>query len=116
MNGLTPGASYVLYADQLSIGAFSVPVPIVPPRTRGVLQRTGRERQRFDRRQLRWSPVEATAGSPVTLDITLNKFSGAPTFITAPDTSVESIPFDITSDGSVVVGGAGSDGPSSAGT
>ena len=65
----------------------------------------------------RWSPVAATAGSPVTLDITFNHLPGAPTFITAPDLSVQSIPFDITPDGGVVVGGAGFDGPrSSAGT
>jgi hypothetical protein len=31
MNGLTPGASYLLYIDRLMNGAFSVPVPIVLP-------------------------------------------------------------------------------------
>lgn len=111
MNGLTPGASYVLYADQLSIGAFSVPVPIVWPGPEEYFNGPSESGNSSTDDRCAWSPMAATAGSPVTADITFNHYPGAPTFITAPDTGVESIPFDITPDGGVVVGGAGDDGP-----
>ena len=111
MNGLTPGASYVLYADQLLIGAFAVPVPIVLPGPEEYFNGPLESGDGSTDDRCAWSPVAATAGSPVTADITFNHFPGAPTFLTAPDTSVESIPYDITSDGGIVVGGAGFDGP-----
>jgi uncharacterized membrane protein len=107
MNGLTPGAIYLLYADQLSIGAFSVPVPIVPPGPEEYFNGPMESGDSSTDDRCGWSPVAATAGSPVTLDMTFNHFPGAPTLITAPDLSVESVPFDITPDGGVVVGGAG---------
>ena len=44
MNGLTPGASYVLYIDQLMNGAFCGPRADRAARTRGVLQRRLGER------------------------------------------------------------------------
>ena len=104
MNGLTPGASYVLYADQLMNGAFSVPRPIVLPGPEEYFNGPMESGDGSTDDRCAWSPVAATAGSPVTLDMTFNHVPGAPTFITAPDLSVQSVPFDITADGSVVVG------------
>ena len=111
INGLTPGASYVLYTDQLMIGAFSVPRPIVLPGPEEYFNGAMESGNGSTDDRCAWSPLAATAGSPVTLDMTFNHVSGAPTFITAPDLSVQSVPFDITADGSVVVGAAGLGGP-----
>jgi uncharacterized membrane protein len=111
MNGLTPGASYVLYTDQLMIGAFSVPTPFVLPGPEEYFNGPLESGNGSTDDRCAWTPVAATAGSPVTLDITFNRVAGAPTFIVAPDLSVQTIPFDITADGSVVVGAAGLGGP-----
>jgi uncharacterized membrane protein len=111
MNGLTPGASYVLYVDQLLAGAFSVPRPIVAPGLEEYWNGPGESGNGLTDDRCAWSPVPAPAGTPVTANITFNRVPGAPTFITAPDLSVESVPFDITADGGVVVGAAGLGGP-----
>jgi uncharacterized membrane protein len=111
MNGLTPGASYVLYTDQLMIGAFSVPRPIVLPGPEEYFNGPMESGNGLTDDRCAWSPIAVAAGSPVTLDMTFNRTPGAPTFITAPDLGVQSVPFDITADGSVVVGAAGLGGP-----
>lgn len=110
MDGLTPGASYVLYVDALLGGAYSVPTPIVMPAPEEYFNGSMESSNGLTDDRCAWSPVAVTAGTPVVLDIRLNKIFGTPTLITAPDLSVESVPYDITSDGGVVVGGTGLDG------
>ena len=104
MNGLTPGASYVLYTDQLLNGAFSVPEPIVLPGPEEYFNGPMESGDGSTDDRCAWSPVAATAGSPVTLDVTFNHLPGAPTFLTAPDLSVRASRSTSRADGGVVVG------------
>ncbi len=107
MNGLTPGASYLLYVDGLLAGAFSVPtMPVLPGSEEywnGAMESGNGETDQ----RCQWTPIVATAGSPVTVQISLNRFPGAPTLITSPNLSFQTVPTDITPDGAFVVGGEG---------
>jgi uncharacterized membrane protein len=107
INGLTPGASYLLYTDQLMNGAFSVPRPLVLPAPEEYFNGPLESGNGATDDRCAWTSITATPGSPVTADVTFNHLPGAPTFLTPPDITVQSIPMDITADGSVVVGGAG---------
>jgi uncharacterized membrane protein len=101
LNDLTPGAQYVLYVDNLTIGAFSVPRIVVLPGPEEYFN-GGMESgdSALDDRCV-WTAVPAQAELPVLANITFNRYAGAPTFITAPSVGG---PSDITPDGSVVVG------------
>lgn len=108
LNDLTPGARYVLYVDQLEVGAFSVPTILVLPGPEeyynGAME--GGDASSDDR--CSWTTVEAQAGAPVTADITFGKYAGAPTLMMAPAVTT---PTDISADGSIVVGGFGDHEP-----
>lgn len=100
LTGLTPGASYVIYVDSLLNGAFRVPVPIVLPGLEEYWNAAeGGDATTDDR--CAWTPIEAVAGAPKTVNITFNHYPGAPSFILGVDTGT---PYDITPDGSIVVG------------
>jgi uncharacterized membrane protein len=107
LTGLTPGASYVIYVDNLLNGAFSVPrlvmLPGVEEYWNGASE--GGDASTDDRCQ--WTPIQVAAGAPRTVAITFNHYPGAPTFIQGPDIG---IPTDITPDGSIVVGGQNNSG------
>ena len=64
MNGLTPGASYVLYVDQLMNGGFSVPRPIVLPGPEEYWNGPMESGNGLTDDRCAWSPVPAPAGSP----------------------------------------------------
>lgn len=106
LRGLTPGASYVIYVDNLISGAFAVPRLLALPGPEeyynGVMESGNGETD--DR--CAYTPVAAAAGVETTANISFNKVKGAPTiqFIEAAGI----IPTDITPDGSVVVGAIGS--------
>jgi uncharacterized membrane protein len=104
LNGLTPGARYAIYVDNLLIGAYSVPRQVVLP---GVEEYWNGAMESGDSAKddhCAWTTVVAQPGAPVTANITFNRYAGGPTLITAPDLSS---PNDITPDGLIVVGGLG---------
>jgi len=107
LNGLTPGASYVLYVDRLMDGSFSVPTPIVLPGPEEYFNGAMESGNGQTDDACQWSPVTVTAGSPVTLTVALNHINGAPILITPPRLDVQTVPTSITPDGGVVVGGEG---------
>lgn len=111
IHGLTPGASYVLYVDQLLSGAYSVPRPLVLPGPEEYFNGAAESGDPSTDDRCAWSPLTVTPGSPITANVTFNHVPGAPVFLTAPNQTVQSIPMDITPDGGVVVGGEGDDGP-----
>ena len=105
LNGLTPGASYVVYLDNLMSGAYSyaprlLTLPGPEEYCNGALESgDGRNDDRCA-----WSAVTASAGAPVTADITFNRVKGAPALTWLPGGHTGN---DMTPDGSKVVGVVG---------
>ena len=109
LNDLTPGARYVIYTDNLLVGAFSVPRLVVLPGPEEYHNGEMETGNPASDDRCSWVTVAAQPGSPSTANIAFNRYAGAPTFITAPANGTS---FDITPDGSIIVGGlGGNDGP-----
>jgi uncharacterized membrane protein len=102
LNDLTPGARYALYTDNLLIGAFSVPRLVVLPGPEEYFNGGMENGDSAHDDRCAWVTVPAQPGVPATADITFNRYEGAPTLITAPAVCQ---PYDISADGSIVVGG-----------
>jgi len=107
LNDLTPGARYVFYVDNLAIGAFSVPHAVVLPGPEEYYNDATESADQSLDNPCAWTTVAVTAGSPVTANIRFGKYTGAPTFLIAPSSS---IPMDITPDGATVVGSTSNGG------
>ena len=101
LHGLTPGAQYVLYVDNLAAGAYPYPRMVTLPGPEewynGSLESGNGETD--DR--CAWSPVAVSAGMTATADITFNRVKGAPVWDIL---SVIGEPRGISADGSVIVG------------
>jgi uncharacterized membrane protein len=108
LNDLTPGARYVVYADNLLIGAFSVPRTLVLPGPEEFFNGAMEGADSAIDHACAWTTVEVTSASPVTADIRFQKYAGAPTFLVSP---ANMVPTDMTPDGSVVVGAYDTDLP-----
>jgi uncharacterized membrane protein len=104
LNGLTPGVRYAIYVDNLLVGAYAVPRPVVLPGPEEYWNGAMESGDSAQDNRCAWTTVIAQPGAPATANITFNKYAGAPTFITAPALCT---PNDITPDGSIVVGGLG---------
>lgn len=102
-NDLTPGASYVLYVDNLLNGAFAVPPMIVLPGPEEYFNGEMESADGSTDNRCSWTTVQVRPGAPVTANITFDRFPGAPEFI-QPTPRAPGIPTDVTPDGSVVVG------------
>jgi uncharacterized membrane protein len=107
LRGLTPGASYLVYVDELLAGGFSVPRLAVLPGPEEYYNGAHESGDGTIDDRCAYTPVSAPAGSPVTVNISFNSYPGAPTLITAPTQSFQTVPTDITPDGGIVVGGEG---------
>ncbi len=106
LNGLTPGARYAMYVDNLLVGAFSVPRQVVLPGPEEYFNGEMESGDSAKDDRCAWTTIVATPGAPVTANITFNRYIGAPELITAPAVCG---PTDITPDGSIVVGSLGGD-------
>jgi len=101
LHGLTPGAQYVVYVDNLAAGAFPYPrletLPGPEEWYNGALE--SGDGTTDDR--CAWTPVPVAAGTTATADITFNRVKGAPTWTLFDFLGV---PRSMTPDGSTMVG------------
>jgi hypothetical protein len=101
MHGLTPGAQYVLYVDNINRGGFPYPsVGVLPGPEEwyngGLESGDGTTDDRCA-----WSPITVAAHTSNTADITFNRVKGQPSFRFLP---FEGNPAAMTADASVIVG------------
>jgi hypothetical protein len=94
LNGLTPGAQYVVYVDNLVQGAFSVPRLITLPGPEEYYNGNGESGDGEEDDRCAWTTITPAAAAPVTAVITMLPFAPA-------------VPTDMTPDGSVIVGNSG---------
>ena len=99
LNGLT-GASYVVYVDNLMIGAFSVPRFVALPGPEEYYNGGTESGDGATDKRCAWSTITGST-VPQTANITFNRMPGAPELIQAPDVGVA---HDMTPDGRIVVG------------
>jgi uncharacterized membrane protein len=108
LNGLTPGASYVIYVDNLLNGAFAVPRLVMLPGPEEYFNAATESGDGSRDNRCGFTTVKVAAGTPVTANIKFNHLPGAPTFTQGVEIGIAT---DITPDGSIVVGGFYNDGP-----
>lgn len=99
INGLTPGADYVVYVENIYAGGFPTP-PAALPSFQEYFNGTDESGDANRDNPCDWTPLTATAGNEIRADIAFNGMSGAPTFITIPVSSAT----DVDNSGQVVVG------------
>ena len=104
LTDLTPGGRYVVYVESLKAGGFSVPRwPMMPgPEEYWNGQMESSDAAIDDRCQ--WVTVDAQQGAPASVEIDLQRYTGAPVIITMPANGNATA---ITRDGSTVVGALG---------
>lgn len=106
LNGLAPGAEYVLYVDNLVRGGFNIPRLIVLPGPEEYYNGAGESGDGTDDNRCAWTTITAAPGAPVTADVAFNKVKGAPVFRTL---GVNVVPTDMTPDGTTMVGQYGAE-------
>lgn len=104
LHGLTPGAQYVLYVDNLMSGAYTVPRALSLPGPEEYYNGAQESGDRTTDDRSAWTTITATPATPVSANVTFNRVKGAPNMRWLPSGYLAS---DMTPDGSKVVGVAG---------
>ena len=101
INGLTPGASYVIYTDTIVNGGFPTKQPLFMPEGEEFFNGSLESNDGITDDRCSYEPVVANAGSTVQADIVLNSVKGAPKFTPmAPGVTIRAI----SADGSILGG------------
>ncbi|WP_146209605.1 hypothetical protein [Vitiosangium sp. GDMCC 1.1324] len=110
LNGLTPGARYVVYVDGIVQGGFSTP-PSPLPGGEEFYNGAGESGHSETDDRCAYSALSAAAGSPIIADILFNVAEADDNFFAIPVGSTQ--PSSVSANGKVIVGGfAGQDAPS----
>ena len=99
INGLTPGAEYIVYVESIVSGGFPTP-PAVLPSFQEYWNGAGESADASTDDPCAWSTIRASAGSRTTADIAFNGIAGAPKFVQIPVSSAT----DVDNSGRHVVG------------
>jgi hypothetical protein len=98
INGLTPGAEYVVYVENIYSGGFPTPPAALPSFQEYWNGNESADAMKDD--PCEWTPIEASASNSFTADIAFNGFDGAPTFVLIPVASAT----DVDNSGRMVAG------------
>jgi uncharacterized membrane protein len=101
-HGLTPGATYAVYDEQLVVGAFATPTSTVLPGPEEFWNGGDESGNGVTDDRCASTLIAPVAGSPATADLTFNKVKGAPEFspIDLPTSTIT----ELSGDGKVGVG------------
>jgi hypothetical protein len=101
-HGLTPGASYVVYVNEILRGAFSTPSPTVLPGPEEYWNGAQESGDGVADDRCAWQTIQPTAGQSAVADIIFNTVKGGPEFIPVdlPNSGIE----ELSGDGQVAVG------------
>jgi uncharacterized membrane protein len=104
LNGLTPGAEYLVYVDGAVQGVFSVPRPGVLPGPEEFYNGVMESGDGITDRRCDYTTIMPAQGVSIDANMAFNRVDGAPEFIPLDGAG---IPMDISTDGSIVVGSLG---------
>ena len=99
INGLTPGADYVVYVENIYRGGFPTP-PATLPGFQEYFNGAGESGNANLDNPCDWTALTASAGSEIRADIAFNGMPRAPTFVTIPVSSAT----DVDNSGQIIVG------------
>ncbi|QRO00470.1 hypothetical protein JRI60_16260 [Archangium violaceum] len=109
LNGLTPGARYVVYVDGIVQGGFSTP-PSPLPGGEEFYNGAGESGHSETDDRCAYTELAAAAGAPITADILFNVAEADENFFAIPVASIQ--PSGVSGNGKVIVGGfVGQDAP-----
>jgi hypothetical protein len=98
INGLTPGAEYVLYVEGIYQGGFPTPPAALPSFQE--YWNTGESADAMKDDPCEWTPIAAEEGASQSADIAFNGFDGAPTLVQIPVASAT----DVDNSGRMIAG------------